>query len=969
MTTVRVRSITEWLGTVGAGLLAVSGSTLLLVWHLQEPNVLGQSSSKSDVTLDSVEITVGDVDEFFVDRTNEFDLREQSPWSHEHSPSDQIVHHAGSSPSKSWPSSDGDVVRVAAVGPVRLTDRSDQEAAPATRVLPIPTDFPLADVPPPVAVDAPQIVAKPSVTQPVPTMTIPADSRLTRPTEDVVSAPKIPFTSQSDLKAFGPALGTHQPTPPPVTVSPTVEVSPLVINAPQGMTAPHDADDDSSSDLLDAVLAGDDSQADPAAPSEVAAPKPTRQPAPAKVRVGSVGTAAFAWPEMPAVQQRLDSVATDPVAARLVGEIRPALESLTAIDSITALDVEANCVRLRGLADRCDALSAENVQPRTAEQLQRLAYAVRRRAEVITALSRLERVRQVRTATPIRPNPTRLTNTLASVSAYLTSEPTGQTWISYLELESLTKELSGDDANRSRLAAARTLLRMDGPNLTADQRLALTHPRLAMLRTELLLTATGGIDAESILAASEAVETREAYARKRLAWQIEALQQFPDAQEQAVGDLIATHHANANVRVAMSAAWIARLLPATRHTAMPIRESIHGADIAGNSMTTTQLGVRLIPSEGALNFALAARGTVLSETAASRWPATFYSDGRTWYEAARVINFDGRNIRTMPSEVRVHTDAQTRGLQTNFDEIPLLGSLVRDQAFRIHDEEFASAKTEIDARISHRIQGEFDRALDQQLSQGADRLNEKAFAPLERLGLTPNKVALTTTSERLIARYRIAGEAQLGGDSPRPLALAESEMSMQVHQSLLENALERSGLFGVEHNIKDLIGKGLTSTGQQPGEAFNDIPDNIGVELAEHDGAHIDFVDGRVEIKLTVRRISENGRTKYRNFIVRTAYRPVQVGNLVELQRDGVIMLEARVPLAQQVALRAIFNKVFAESRRIPIIPAAFASDPRLAGLSVAQCDFADGWMAISLVATAENPNVVADRSRFPTRR
>ena len=50
-----------------------------------------------------------------------------------------------------------------------------------------------------------------------------------------------------------------------------------------------------------------------------------------------------------------------------------------------------------------------------------------------------------------------------------------------------------------------------------------------------------------------------------------------------------------------------------------------------------------------------------------------------------------------------------------------------------------------------------------------------------------------------------------------------------------------------------------------------------------------------------------------------------------------------------ELALRAIFGKIFPKERPLPLLPETIASNPRITDLAVLQAASTDGWFAISL--------------------
>ena len=76
--------------------------------------------------------------------------------------------------------------------------------------------------------------------------------------------------------------------------------------------------------------------------------------------------------------------------------------------------------------------------------------------------------------------------------------------------------------------------------------------------------------------------------------------------------------------------------------------------------------------------------------------------------------------------------------------------------------------------------------------------------PLHKLALNPVALDMQTTEERMVARYRLAGFHQLAAHTPRPQAPANSVLSVQIHESALNNLLDQFGWAGREANFRDL---------------------------------------------------------------------------------------------------------------------------------------------------------------------
>ena len=66
-------------------------------------------------------------------------------------------------------------------------------------------------------------------------------------------------------------------------------------------------------------------------------------------------------------------------------------------------------------------------------------------------------------------------------------------------------------------------------------------------------------------------------------------------------------------------------------------------------------------------------------------------------------------------------------------------------------------------------------------------------------------IAAQTTVDRAIMRLRLAGDEQVGSHTPRPQAPADSLASVQIHESVLRNVVERLNLDGRTFTLPQLL--------------------------------------------------------------------------------------------------------------------------------------------------------------------
>jgi len=248
---------------------------------------------------------------------------------------------------------------------------------------------------------------------------------------------------------------------------------------------------------------------------------------------------------------------------------------------------------------------------------------------------------------------------------------------------------------------------------------------------------------------------------------------------------------------------------------------------------------------------------------------------------------------------------------------------------------------------------------------------ERVWEPLVALGLEPTPVALETTADLATARLRLAAAGQLAAHTPRPRAPSDSLLSVQLHESALNNACERLDLAGRRLPLGDLVRLVCGRLGLPP-EIPDDLPEDVQVTFAAVQPLRVECRDGLVRLRVALDAL-ESGRRCWCDIVAGVAYRPVGRGGQVFLEREGPVQLSGPGHQGRmELALRTVFGKVFPKERPIAVLPAQIVSDPRLADVRAVQAVTADGWLAFALAATTQaggsRPSATADRPAPPRR-
>ena len=422
-----------------------------------------------------------------------------------------------------------------------------------------------------------------------------------------------------------------------------------------------------------------------------------------------------------------------------------------------------------------------------------------------------------------------------------------------------------------------------------------------------------------------------------------------DATERKLGETLEKHYRNANVRIAVTGELLNRYLSQERVTEEAVHDCIVGTPVRGCSQTTSRSRVELEPATGLLKLELRTEGRVDSNTLADGGQAQVHTLATTDFWVREPIIVDRESIHAQPTVSDAENHAQLVGVRSIYDWVPLLGEYVRSKAIQEYHAKRPRAKAEVEykaaSRASQRVDDEAGGAID----RVEQEVRERFTGRLKEHGIEVTPIELTTTKERLIARLRMASDGQLGANSPRPRAPADSLASLQVHQSALTNAAI----------VLDLNGKRLTAPElqQQLRAMFprmaerrpeREVHEDTVFDFADRDAIQFRIADGRAELMIALKEFVYEGNAS-RRFIVHAFYRPEVDGLEAKLVRDGSLGIEGRLRASERARLHNVFETVLSEDRPIPVFRVDDPQDPRLAGLMITQLVLEDGWVGLAV--------------------
>ena len=414
--------------------------------------------------------------------------------------------------------------------------------------------------------------------------------------------------------------------------------------------------------------------------------------------------------------------------------------------------------------------------------------------------------------------------------------------------------------------------------------------------------------------------------------------------ERAVND----HYTAPNVRIAVHQQFLETLLPGATVDTSPFQDTVMGRDVRGTRTVQRTTMLRLVPDEDEICFNLEVHGDIASRAITAAGPVSVTARSASAFTVRKPITISTQGMLFGNASGAASNRSHVDNIQTSFDAVPVMGSLVRTMARNQQAEAMPEANREVIDKIITRACREVDSQAEPQFAEMADRIRSRVWLPLVKLGLDPKAVAMQTTSSVATMRLRLAAPTQLAAHTPRPRAPSDAMLSLQVHESSANNAFDRLGIAGRRLTLEELIDHICSLLGVEP-RIPDDLPEGVSVAFAKTHPIRVECRDGLVHVYVALDSI-ESGRRDWYDMVVHVAYKPVCVGQQVFLEREGPVQLGGPGQQGRmELALRTIFGKIFPKERKIAVLPDQIAKNPRLSEVQAVQAVSSDGWLALTL--------------------
>jgi hypothetical protein len=460
----------------------------------------------------------------------------------------------------------------------------------------------------------------------------------------------------------------------------------------------------------------------------------------------------------------------------------------------------------------------------------------------------------------------------------------------------------------------------------------------------------------------------EAYERSRnpiLASQIvqqqRALAMSPEPYDRAVADTVEQHYRNANIRVAITAQMVNRMIGEQRNESRPVRDKIAGAFVVGQSDIHSQSNVQLAPANNEWQMRVQTQGVVESNTRANAGPVRLRSQGAIDFAGSKTVVVRPDGVQLQPSDIQTFYRNRLTGVTTDYDWVPFVGGMTRERAVQEYRAKQNWVREAMESRVSSEASDTLDRETHEAMERVRQRVYDRFTNRFDEYGIKLTTIEMTSTPERLVARVRVASNDQLGSHTPRPRALSDSLASVQVHESAMNNLAITLGLDGQRLTGVELQQKLHERFPQIALRTAEEVRRDTVFQFVAKDAVQFRVADGKLELQIGFDSVELDGDA-IENVIVHASYIPDVVGLNADLKRDGALGIEGRLSASERARMHNIFKTVFPPERKLQIVQLNADNDPHLQGLMITQLVLEDGW--IGLAIGPETAQRVAERYR-----
>jgi len=443
-----------------------------------------------------------------------------------------------------------------------------------------------------------------------------------------------------------------------------------------------------------------------------------------------------------------------------------------------------------------------------------------------------------------------LRNEIVSASVdlknFLTTVRNGAKWNRFLALDALSQAVQGADEAGTLAALKATRSQLGDGLAEADAVQKQFAGRFQFQRLadaiDAYVASKESADAffvQQVASLIAAIEAFEEGARRQDAYRVrrgaEIVKVLTPSGSARLSNMVQRRYLASNLHLGIAESLLNNVISQQRNESGCVADCILGAWVTGTQVSSANVNVNLVPNASTAQLSMSIVGTASTNTQGRKDPATVYTIGNHSYSGSKSITFDGRRFTSSKTFLSVNTNNRTVGVETDFDWVPILGLFANAMARKETAKKAPQADAIAAQKLANQLVPRFDKEVDGRIAKANGDIESQLFSKLRGMGLVPQSISASSSDIHLALATRTMDGSQLAAGTAPPMPIPTSGISVMVHESLINNALDSLELAGktlsepeltssIEDKLSEILGrpfnfKDQAAVGAAPGRA------------------------------------------------------------------------------------------------------------------------------------------------------
>lgn len=251
--------------------------------------------------------------------------------------------------------------------------------------------------------------------------------------------------------------------------------------------------------------------------------------------------------------------------------------------------------------------------------------------------------------------------------------------------------------------------------------------------------------------------------------------------------LVRERFAQRNISAQFSVNFVDRMPNRSLDQVRPVRDCILGTSIFGTAHTLGSVRYELQPAEDKIQLMVHLDGVADSRTRGYNGPVVINSHGKTTYTASKRISISDATFEADPAVASVDTRTHINSIQKTGGQFA--AGLITKVAWKRASQSKSQAERISAEHTRQNVIKEFNERVAKDLGDARLRYQQKIRDPLVRRDVFPDTTRLSSTPAGVSAETTFAAKNQIAADGPRPAIKPGQDLSLQIHESAVNNYL------------------------------------------------------------------------------------------------------------------------------------------------------------------------------------